>query len=128
MVRIFLFFISFHCSQLFYCSPCPTAAPASLNMHVVSTNFAKTLVYQSEYDVILSRHKQRISSNKTTIRRCLVLKFRRGASNQAVASGITRPLHATGRYLVAAIFCPRHEQSEFFLATPSTISNPVYEM
>jgi len=41
MVRIFLFFISFHCSQLFYCSSCPT--PASLNMYVVSTNFAKTL-------------------------------------------------------------------------------------
>jgi len=53
-------------------------------MHVVSTNFAKTLVYKREYDVILWRHKQRISSNKTTIRRCFILEFRRGASNQAV--------------------------------------------
>ena len=64
-------------------------------MHVVSTNFAKTLVYKREYDVILWCHKQRISSNKTTIRSCLILEFRRGASNQAVAPGITRPLHAT---------------------------------
>ena len=58
-----LFFTSFHCSQLFYCSSCPTAAPASLNMHVVSTNFAKPLVCKREYDVILWHHKQRIPSN-----------------------------------------------------------------
>ena len=44
LVTIFLFFISFHCSKIFYCSLCLTAAPAPLNMHVVSTNFAKTLV------------------------------------------------------------------------------------
>jgi len=31
----------------------PTAAPASLNMHVVSKNFAKTLVCKREYDVVL---------------------------------------------------------------------------
>jgi len=61
---MFLFLISFHCPQLFYCSPCPTAAPVSLNMQVVSTNFAKTLVCKREYDVISWRHKQRsICSN-----------------------------------------------------------------
>jgi len=32
----------------------------------------------------------------TTIRHCSILEFSRGASNQAVAPGITRPLHATG--------------------------------
>jgi len=63
LVTIFLFFLSFHYPQLFYCSPCPTAAPASLDMHVVSTNFAKTLVCKREYDVILWRHKQRTSNN-----------------------------------------------------------------
>ena len=31
----------------------------------------------------------------TTIRHCSILEFSRGASNQAVAPGITRPLHAT---------------------------------
>jgi len=56
-------FVSFHFSQLFYCSPCPTAAPASLNMQVVSTNFAKTLVCKCQYDVILWHHKHRLSSN-----------------------------------------------------------------
>jgi len=30
-----------------------------------------------------------------TIRHCTILEFGRGASNQAVAPGITRPLHAT---------------------------------
>jgi len=36
----------------------PTAAPASLNVHVVSTNFAKTSVSKREYVVILWRHKR----------------------------------------------------------------------
>jgi len=40
-----------------------STAPAFLNMHVVSTNFVKTLVCKRAYDVILWRHKQRISSN-----------------------------------------------------------------
>jgi len=31
----------------------------------------------------------------TNIRHCSILEFGRGASNQAVAPGITRPLHAT---------------------------------
>jgi len=44
-------------------SPCPTAAPASLNMHVVSTHFAKIMICKREYDVILWRHRQRISNN-----------------------------------------------------------------
>jgi len=34
---------------------------------------------------------------KTTIRHCSTLAFVRGTYNQAVAPGITRPLHATGR-------------------------------
>jgi len=57
LVTIFFIFTSFHCSQLFYCSPCP--APASLDMHVVSTNFAKTLVCKRKYDVILWHHSHR---------------------------------------------------------------------
>jgi len=44
------FLISFHCPQLF------TALPA-LPRHVVSTNFAKTLVCKREYDVRLGRHR-----------------------------------------------------------------------
>jgi len=39
------------------------AAPAFLNMQVVSTSFAKMLVCKPENDVILWRHKQRIFSN-----------------------------------------------------------------
>jgi len=88
----------------------PTAAPASMNiyeyilrlhntdhnMHVVSTNFAKTVVYKCKYAVTFWHHKQRISSNNDHhIRHCSILEFGRGASNQAVAPGITRPLHAT---------------------------------
>jgi len=30
LVTIFLFFISFHCPQLFYCPLCSNAAPASV--------------------------------------------------------------------------------------------------
>jgi len=40
----------------------PAAAPAFLNMHVVSTNFAKTLVCKRENDVILWRQKECIFS------------------------------------------------------------------
>jgi len=32
----------------------------------------------------------------TTIHHCSILEFSKGASNQAVAPGITGPLHATG--------------------------------
>jgi len=41
------------------------------------------------------RHKQRISSNNDHHRPTPVLEFGGGTSNQAVAPGITRPLHAT---------------------------------
>jgi len=44
-------------------TPPPAAAPTFLNMHVVSTNFAETLVCERENDVILWRHKQCIFSN-----------------------------------------------------------------
>ena len=85
---------SFHCHKLFYCSSCPTAAPASLNMHVVSTNLAKTLVVNlnmtSYCDVINNVYPVTM----TTIRNFSILAFGRGASNQALAPGITRPLHA----------------------------------
>ena len=91
----FCVFFNFHCPQLFYCSPCPTAAPASLNMHVVSTNFAKTLICKREYDVILWRHKQRISNNNDHYTPLLNTRIWKGASNQAVAQGITRPLYVT---------------------------------
>jgi len=63
LVTIFLFFIGFHCPQHFYCSPCPAAAPATLNTHVVSTSFAKTFVCKRAYDVISWHHKQRIFGN-----------------------------------------------------------------
>jgi len=53
LVTIFLFVKSFHCPKIFYGSPCPTTAPAPLNMHVLSINFAKTLVAIPEYDVTL---------------------------------------------------------------------------
>jgi len=36
-ITIFLSFVSFHCPQLFYCIPCPTAAPASLLMTAPQT-------------------------------------------------------------------------------------------
>jgi len=35
------------------------------------------------------------SVTMTTINHCSILEFGRGASNQAVVPGITRPLHAT---------------------------------
>ena len=91
----FLFFISFQCHKLLYCSPCHTDAPASLKIHVVSTNFAKALVVNlnmtSYCDVINSVYP----ITMTTIHRCSILAFGRGASDQAVAPGITRPLHAS---------------------------------
>jgi len=59
-------------------------------MHVVSTNFAKTLVCKREYSVYP------VTMTTIELSHCLILEFGRGASNQAVAPGITRPLHATG--------------------------------
>jgi len=49
-------------------------------MHVVSTNFAKALVCKREYDIILWRRKQGISSNNgrhTPL--CSIQEFSRGA-------------------------------------------------
>ena len=46
-----------------FTAPLPYRYSSALNMHVVSTNFAKTLICKREYDVILWRHKQRISNN-----------------------------------------------------------------
>jgi len=54
--------------------PCPTAAPASLNVHVVSTNFAKTLVFKREDDVTNSAYPVKMA----TIRYCSILEFGRG--------------------------------------------------
>jgi len=62
LLTIFLFFLSFHCLQLLLL-PLPYRCSSALNMYVVSTNFAKTLICKREYDVILWRHKQRISNN-----------------------------------------------------------------
>ena len=59
----FFVFFEFPLPSLFHCSPCFTAAPESLNMRVVSTNFAKILICKREYDVILWRQKQCISNN-----------------------------------------------------------------
>jgi len=61
-------------------------------MHAVSTNFAKR-----QNDVILWRHKQRMSSyfDHHTQLHCSMLEFIRGKYNHAVVPGITRPLHAT---------------------------------
>jgi len=86
----------FYC---FYCSPCPTASPASLNMHVMSTNFAKTLVTNLNMMSYCDVAKRVYPVTMTTIRHCSILEFDRGASNQAVAPGITRPLHATASLL-----------------------------
>ena len=80
-----LFFISFHCPQLFYCSPCPTAAPGSLNMHVVSTNFAKTLVANLNMPSCCDVTNSVYPVTMTTIRHCSILEFGRGASHQALA-------------------------------------------
>ena len=80
-----MFFMSFHSPKMFYCSPCPTAAPASLNMQVVSTNLAKTLVANlnmtSHCDVTNSVYPVTM----TAIHHCSILEFGRGASNQAIA-------------------------------------------
>ena len=116
----FLFFISFHCPKLFYCSPCPTAAPASLNMHVVSTNFAKTFVCKSEYDVVLWRHKPRISSNNDHQTLCSILEFRRRhlikqsrrASPHLCTPGLPDwPFHGQFRKILPFFNCAGHEKT-----------------
>jgi len=80
----FLFFMSFHCSKLFYCSPCSAAAPASLNLHVVSTNFAKALVANlkiaSYCDVTSSVYPVAM----TTIRHGSILEVAKGILSSSV--------------------------------------------
>jgi len=92
----FFVFISFHCPQLFCCSPCLTTAPASLNMHVVSSNFAKTVFASVNMTSCCDIINNVYPVTLTTIHHCTILEFGRGASKEAVAPGITRPLHATG--------------------------------
>jgi len=84
---IFLCFISFHCPQLCYCSPCPSAGPASLNMHVVSTNFAKTSVWKREYDIVLWRRKQCISSKNDHHTPLLTTRIRKGGIQSSSRPG-----------------------------------------
>ena len=122
----FLFFIKFHCPQLFYCTPCPAAAPPallllpcpiaapllyhwspcptaappaaaprSLNVQVVTTIFAKTLVCKCEYDVILWRHKQRISSNNDHHTQLLNTRIWWGGIQPSSRPGHHQTLHAT---------------------------------
>jgi len=78
LVTNFLFFISNHCPQLLYCPPCPTTAPASLNMHVVSTNFAKTLFANVNMASYCEVANSVYPVAMTAIRHCSVLEFNRG--------------------------------------------------
>ena len=63
-------------------------------MHVVSTNFAKTLVANVNITSYCDVTKSVYPVTMTTTHHCSILEFGRGASNEAVAPGITRPLHA----------------------------------
>jgi len=66
------------------------------NMNVVSTNFAKNLVYKRVNMTSYCDVKNSVYPvTMTTPRHCSKLEFGRGAYNQAVAPNITRPLHAT---------------------------------
>jgi len=65
-------------------------------MHVVLTNFAKMLVANLNMMSCCDITNSVFPVTMTTIHHCSMLNFGRGASNQAVAPGITRPLHATG--------------------------------
>jgi len=62
---------------------CQQSSPKRLFANVNMTSYCD--VINSMYPVTM-----------TTIRHCSILEFGRGASNQAVVPGITRPLHATG--------------------------------
>jgi len=79
LVTIFLFFTSSYCPQLFYCFPCPTSALASLNVQVVSTNFAKTLVANLNMTSCCDvTNNSLYPVTMTTIRHCSILGFGRG--------------------------------------------------
>jgi len=58
--------------------PCPTAAPASLNTHVVSTNFAKPLVSNVNMTSYCDLTNSVYLVTRTTIHRCSMLGFGRG--------------------------------------------------
>jgi len=66
-------------------------------MHVVSTNFSKMLVANVKMTSYCDVTNRLYLVIMTTIgpSLCSILEFGRGASNQALAPSITRPLHAT---------------------------------
>ena len=73
----------------------PTAAPAFLNMQVVSTNFAKKLVCKCEYYVILWRHKQRVYSNNNHYTPLFNTRFWLGGIQSSSRPGHHQTSHAT---------------------------------
>jgi len=91
-------------------------------MHVVSTNFAKTLVCKREYDVTNSVYSVTTTTSNVGLRHCSILEFGRGASNQAIAQGITRPLqHATA----PATLAPKTAEKIKCQITKSRLLRPV---
>jgi len=81
-----LFFISSDCPQLFSCSPLPYRCTGVSTYACNVNKLRQNLGFKPEYDVTNSVYP-------VTIRHCSLLEFDRGASNQAIAPGITRPLH-----------------------------------
>jgi len=77
-----------------FTAPCPTAAPASLSMHVVSRNFAKTLVANLNMVSCCDVTNSVYTVTVTTIPHCSIPELGRVASSQAVAPVTTRPLSA----------------------------------
>jgi len=88
-------------------------------MHVVSTNFAKTLVAKLKMTSYCDVTNRVYSVTKTTILHCYILEFGRGASNQAVAPSTTRPLHATDctgwHWNISMLFLLRTNRTLHFL-------------
>jgi len=91
----FFVFLSFHCPRSFtappalpllqspwICALCQQTSPKYWFANVNMTSYCD--VKNSVYPITM-----------TTTRHCSILEFGRGASNQAVAPDITRPLHAT---------------------------------
>ena len=74
----------------------PTAAPASQNMHVVSETSPKRWFANVNMTSDSGVTNRVYPATMTTVRHCSILEFGRGASHEAVAPGITRPLHGTG--------------------------------
>jgi len=66
-------------------------------MHVVSTNFAKRSFANVNMTSDWAVTDTVYSTAMTTTRYGLIQEFGKGAFHEAVAQGITRPLHATGR-------------------------------